>query len=457
MSTWTLVQIVFDIFMACGIFVIIMRMNRAPKDDPRLSRGLQLLQSKISVLEDLSDRTEAQVTQLTSILESKAREVQMKVELADRHVQEIRVSMDRSLEVASIFQDKIPHKEIIERQNTIKYVQAARLAHSGLSVHDIAKQVDLPRGELDFILSVNKDCLMFTESELPEWAKETQASADVVAAAEFAPIFASDVSPEFTNEERAHRLRSEIELSENQRLVDNLSRLQSEMQSLDQQLARENNGRDFAAAYEIPKVETDHLKKLGEEFRKAVRQGEVADARQSFGANFANQTAAFGHSVSQAGKSMLPSLENLAALIPTILEAGATDEIEVARVQAPRLAAMPAPRMHANAVAQATAAEARQEAANKVAMFTSTSVSAPAPTPAPTIPKDPVLARAVAHAKVQAALRSSARPSSVTKKSTPELSQARAVARDLAGNIVQPAKPGEVRRVMFPRIDGSDI
>ena len=61
MSTWTLIQIVFDLFMACGLFVIVMRMNRAPKDDPRLSRGLQLLQSKISVLEDLSDRTETQV------------------------------------------------------------------------------------------------------------------------------------------------------------------------------------------------------------------------------------------------------------------------------------------------------------------------------------------------------------------------------------------------------------
>ncbi|MES2964950.1 MAG: DUF2802 domain-containing protein, partial [Bdellovibrionota bacterium] len=161
MSTWTLIQIVFDIFMATGLFTIVMRMNRAPKDDPRLSRGLQLLQSKISVLEDLSDRTEVQVNQLTAILEQKSREVQAKVQLAEQHVHELRVSMERSLEVAQIFQDKIPHKEIIERQNTIKYVQAARLAHSGASVDDIASQVDLPKGELEFIASVNRDRLMF--------------------------------------------------------------------------------------------------------------------------------------------------------------------------------------------------------------------------------------------------------------------------------------------------------
>ena len=102
---------------------------------------------------------------MTAILESKSREVQAKVELAERHVHEIRVSMERSLEVAQIFQDKIPHKEIIERQNTIKYVQAARLAHAGASIEELSNQVDLPRGELECIASVNRDRLMFTESE----------------------------------------------------------------------------------------------------------------------------------------------------------------------------------------------------------------------------------------------------------------------------------------------------
>ncbi len=408
--------------------MIVMRMNRAPKDDPRLSRGLQLLQSKISVLEDLSDRTELQVTQLTLILESKAREVQMKVELADRHVHEIRVSMDRSLEVASIFQDKIPHKEIIERQNTIKYVQAARLAHSGLSAEQIANQVDLPRGELEFIISVNRDRLMFTESELPEWVQGAKklAGASAGAPASGAGVFStsteafslsfaegdSNVSePPLSNEERARRLKAEIELVENQRLVENLSRLQVEMQNLDQRLAHENNGRDLASAYDTPKVETDHLKKLGDEFRKAIREGDVSDARQPFGSHFNHQTAVFGESLGQA--------------IPVATASKA--------------------RTHADAVAQATseAANARHVAAHQIST--------------PNVAKDPVLARAVAQAKVQAALRSSARPSSVTKIANPEVAQARAVARDLAGNIVPAARPGEVRKVMFPRIDGSDV
>ena len=417
MSTWTLIQIVFDLFMACGLFVIVMRMNRAPKDDPRLSRGLQLLQSKISVLEDLSDRTETQVNQLTAILESKLREVQAKVELADRHVHEIRVSMDRSLEVAQIFQDKIPHKEIIERQNTIKYVQAARLAHSGASIEDLAKQVDLPRGELEFIASVNRDRLMFTESELPEWAKGDQNTSQAAFASAAGSASFQDESPstphQESNEDQSKRLRAEIELAENQRLVENLSRLQFEMKNLDMQLSRETPTRDLSGAYDVPHVETNHLKKLGDEFRKAVKEGEIADAKQPF---------------ATTGKSMLPPLENLAALIPNILEAGAFDEL---------------PPLRAGAHAPSERTQLRS-------VPTAASVAAPM--------KDPVLNRAMAQAKVQAALRASAKPAEgVFAKPNPDLQNARAMARDLQGNPVAPAKPGEVRRIAFPRIDGSDV
>lgn len=427
MSTWTLIQIVFDLFMACGLFVIVMRMNRAPKDDPRMSRGLQLLQSKISVLEDLSDRTETQVNQLTAILESKLREVQAKVELADRHVHEIRVSMDRSLEVAQIFQDKIPHKEIIERQNTIKYVQAARLAHSGASLEDLAKQVDLPRGELEFIASVNRDRLMFTESELPEWAKggdqttSQAAFASAAGSASFQDEIPSTPNRE-TNEDQSKRLRAEIELAENQRLVENLSRLQFEMKNLDMQLSRETPTRDLSGAYDVPHVETDHLKKLGDEFRKAVKEGELADAKQPFA------TTGFAHNISTVGKSMFPPLENLSSLIPNILEAGAFDELPPLR----------------------SGAHAPSERTPLRSVPTAASVAAPM--------KDPVLSRAMAQAKVQAALRASAKPAEgVFAKPNPDLQNARAMARDLQGNPVAPAKPGEVRRIAFPRIDGSDV
>ena len=408
MSTWTLIQVVFDIFAALGFFVIIMRMNRAPKDDPRLSRGLQLLQSKIAVLEDLSDRTETQANQLSAILEQKCREVQAKVQIAEQHVHEIRVSMDRSLEVAKIFQDKIPHQEIIERQNTLKYVQAARLAHQGKSADEIAKEIDLPKGEIEFIAKVNRDQLMFNEDQLPEWARgqQTLAPTPMAGPEPFALGHATFVAQNSPTESQAQddgaRMRTEIELAERQRLVENLSRLQSEMHNLDMQLARETVTRDLSTAFEAPKVEMGPMQKLGEEFRKACEEADHENNRNS----------------------LFPPVEQLTSIIPQIFA-----PVQQVMAQA------------ANVSAQINAPQPAMAAA-------------PAPTPV----QDPVLARAAAQAKVQAALaqgKPAAQPSATSTKDE-ALAAARAAAQSVAvTNVTPAAKPASpvIKRVEFPKID----
>jgi gas vesicle protein len=170
MSIWTLIQIVFDLFMVVGMASMAFRLRRPPQDDPRLSRGLQLLQTKITVLEDLSDRTDAQVKQLSSLLDQKTRVLQNKVIEAEHQIVKIDHSMNKSIEVAEIFQDKIPHEEILERQRTVEYVKAARMAHSGLAVEDICAQVNLPREQVELIAKFNREQLMFDETALPEWA-----------------------------------------------------------------------------------------------------------------------------------------------------------------------------------------------------------------------------------------------------------------------------------------------
>lgn len=170
MSVWTLLQITFNIFCLLAVFLVWIKLRRRQRDDPRLSRGLQLLQSKISVIEDLSDRIETQFNQLSTLLQKKTIDVQKKIEEAQDAVHKIEKSMQKSLEVAKIFQDRIPHQEIIERQNTVKYVEAARMAHQGASPEEIADQVDLPLAEIQLISKVNKDRLMFSEEALPTWA-----------------------------------------------------------------------------------------------------------------------------------------------------------------------------------------------------------------------------------------------------------------------------------------------
>jgi hypothetical protein len=245
-------QILVDLIVVAGVIGTWMRFQRPQKDDPRMSKGLQLLQSKIAVLEDLSDRTEVQVGQLTTLLEQKCRDIQQQIQHADKQLQKIEHSMQKSLEVAKIFQDRIPHTEILERQNTIKYVKAARLAHQGLSAQEIATQVDLSMGEIEFIAKVNKDQLMFCEESLPEWAQNSTLP-----------------PPQSANP--------------NQDVDD----FQESRIDLDVPLSRDVPV-DLSKAFEVPKADQEALRKLGDAFRQAcetanhlqeVTQGFVDEAK----------------------------------------------------------------------------------------------------------------------------------------------------------------------------------
>ncbi len=154
-----------------GLFVMWRAFRGPAKDDPRLSRGLQLLQNKISVLEDLSDQTDTQVKKLIHILDQKGAQVQRKIRESENQILKINESMKKSLDVADVFQDKIPHQEIINRQNSIKYIQAAQMAHKGATVREIVEKVGLPEGEVNFIAKINRDKLVFDQERLPAWAQ----------------------------------------------------------------------------------------------------------------------------------------------------------------------------------------------------------------------------------------------------------------------------------------------
>jgi hypothetical protein len=171
MSIEMLLQVAINLGLGAAVWMLWMRSRRSPQEDPRLSRGLQLLSSKIAILEDLADRTDRQVQQLSDLLDQRSRQLQAKIFESEKQVRELDASMKKSREVAEIFQDRIPHEQIIERQNTIKYVKAAQLAHRGLSIDEIAAQVDLPQEQLEFIAKVNRQQLMFDAEQLPEWAK----------------------------------------------------------------------------------------------------------------------------------------------------------------------------------------------------------------------------------------------------------------------------------------------
>jgi Protein of unknown function (DUF2802) len=175
MTILGIVQVAFNILFFAGIALCFIKLKGRREEDPRLSYGLKLLQNKIAVLEDLSDKTELQVKQLVILLETKIRDLQQKVASADTQMARIDHSMNKTMEVAHIFQDQVPHEQIMERKTTNKYINAARMAHQGLSFQEIQQQVDLPHAELDLIVKLNREQLMFSEDHLPAWVDKNTA------------------------------------------------------------------------------------------------------------------------------------------------------------------------------------------------------------------------------------------------------------------------------------------
>ena len=159
MTIWGLIQVVADIFLFVGLFVCIVRSPRTSKDDPRLSRGLQLLQSKISVLEDLSDKTDVQFQKIMSVIEQKVLEVQQAVTTAERHLRQLQEATAKGIETTRLVQTGLGAEQVIERHTNEVYARAAQLAFEGQSIDEICEKLELSRGEVELIVKFNRDSL----------------------------------------------------------------------------------------------------------------------------------------------------------------------------------------------------------------------------------------------------------------------------------------------------------
>lgn len=172
MSLFNLLMALVNTLCLVGFAILWSRFQRPPKEDPRLQRSFNTLQSKLSILEDLSDRVDQQVIQVNTILDRKHAELRAQITESEKERDRIEQCRQKSLETAKIFQDRIPHHEIIERTQMTKYVQVAKQAHAGMSIEEICAQTDIPRAEVEFIVKLNRDQLVFDENRLPGWIEQ---------------------------------------------------------------------------------------------------------------------------------------------------------------------------------------------------------------------------------------------------------------------------------------------
>lgn len=168
MSIWLILQVVLNVVFLIGLALCFVHIQRRREDDPRLSQGLRLLQSKISVLEDLSDHSENQVNQMMTLLDKKLQEVRRSINSVNQHVSEVDRSIAKSKKMAEIIVKEIPHKEIVDRTTTDKYKKAAQMAHQGLGVDRIVSELGLPRNEVQLIAKVNRKKYVF-EGQDTHW------------------------------------------------------------------------------------------------------------------------------------------------------------------------------------------------------------------------------------------------------------------------------------------------
>lgn len=171
MNIWLLLLTFFNIILLAGLSLSLFLRVKEKKEDQRLTKGLQLLQNKISILEDLSDKTDEQVRKLVHILDQKTGEIRQVMAESDEQIQEIETMLNRGLEISKIFQEQIPQGELHARQKTNLYVTAAKMANQGYTLEQITAQVDLSPAEIQMIIKVNKDNLQFAEDQLPAWVQ----------------------------------------------------------------------------------------------------------------------------------------------------------------------------------------------------------------------------------------------------------------------------------------------
>jgi hypothetical protein len=138
-------------------------------EDQSLSKCLQLLQNKISILQDLSDKTVEHVRTWVHLIEHKATDVQKQLIQSDEKIAQIEQALSKALDVSKIFYEQVPASEMAERQKTSKYVQAAKLANQGFTTDQISQKVDLSIAEIDMITKMNREQLQFAEESLPAW------------------------------------------------------------------------------------------------------------------------------------------------------------------------------------------------------------------------------------------------------------------------------------------------
>jgi len=263
---WLLALSLLNVLLMAYVAFTHLSKNKNKTEDLRLTKGLQLLQNKISILQDLSDKTDEQVRKWVHLIEQKSQTVQGQLQRSDEKISQIESALSKALDVSKIFYEQVPHAEMVERQKTSKYVQAARLANQGFSAEQICQKVDLSIAEIEMIIKINRDELQFSEEQLPAWVQG--------AASESAPA---------TDEQRLQELSDfNMQLSQ-----------MTQSQKLNRMVSE--------SAFEMPKPDMSSMNEIKQQFTETLAQNSTQIPQ-----TFLDDRRAEGISRTENGKVIRP-------------------------------------------------------------------------------------------------------------------------------------------------------
>lgn len=160
MASLVLFQSVLNILFIAFIGLLWSRLKHLTGDEGRLKQGLQILQTKIAILEDLGRKVDEQAQEMFQIMDYKKNAVEALLARADATIQ----NMEHKTELIAT-----DSEVLLERENAIKFTKAAILANKGVPPKEIARKLGLGLQECELIYSLNSHQLQFKLDELPGW------------------------------------------------------------------------------------------------------------------------------------------------------------------------------------------------------------------------------------------------------------------------------------------------
>lgn len=194
MSIWLFLQIFFNLTFFFGLLFCLVKIQKDREEDIRMAQGLRLLQSKIAVLEDLSDHADHQSKQIMSLLDRKMNEVKGVLKPLDDGLGEIHQALAKGESIKKHMHENLEHGRLFEQQQKVKYRQAASLVHQGWEAADIARHLELPLAEVRLVQKVNQKKIIYNKmSETARGSASVHSSKE--APAPVSMIASSSASP----------------------------------------------------------------------------------------------------------------------------------------------------------------------------------------------------------------------------------------------------------------------